>query len=146
MTTTFFEFTPERDGLYLMKMNFDHVAYSDSGFGTFDKATNTVNGFFGTRRFTTKIGTFCISDSSARRDKRITSFTNFRSRMFTRAKLKYLLRNMNLPSSGGEKYPHSRRDGKILIDLKRGLKDSFFMLKESSALNLFLLPEHADDG
>lgn len=45
-TTTFFEFTPERDGLYLMKMNFDHVAYSDSGFGTFDKATNTVNGFW----------------------------------------------------------------------------------------------------
>lgn len=44
-TTTFFEFTPERDGLYLMKMNFDHVAYSDSGFGTFDKATNTVNGY-----------------------------------------------------------------------------------------------------
>lgn len=28
-----------------MKMNFDHVAYSDSGFGTFDKATNTVNGY-----------------------------------------------------------------------------------------------------
>lgn len=47
-TTTFFEFTPERDGLYLMKMNFDHVAYSDSGFGTFDKATNTVNGYWHT--------------------------------------------------------------------------------------------------
>lgn len=60
--------------------------------------------------------------------------------------MKCLLRNMNLPSSGREKYPHSRRDGKILIDLKKESKRLLFLCKASSALNLFLLPEHADDG
>lgn len=53
---------------------------------------------------------------------------------------------MNLPSSGREKYPHSRRDGKILIDLKKESKRLLFLCKASSALNLLLLPEHADDG
>lgn len=45
-TRTFFEFTPDRDGLFLMQMNFDHVAYSDSGFATFDAATNTLTRFY----------------------------------------------------------------------------------------------------
>lgn len=53
---------------------------------------------------------------------------------------------MNLPSSGREKYPRSRRDGKILIDLKKESKDSFFNAKQAVRSICFCCPNMPTTG
>lgn len=44
--TTYFAFTPEESGRYTLVLPFDWVAYSGSGCGTYDAATDTLSIFY----------------------------------------------------------------------------------------------------
>ena len=44
--TKIFEFTPAKDGLYLLKFDYDKISWSDSGFGKYDRDSDTINMFF----------------------------------------------------------------------------------------------------